>query len=43
MSAPQDGRTPLYVAALKGKVAVARVLMQAEANKESLGPVRARG
>jgi len=41
--APQHGKTPLYAAAEMGKVAVAQVLLQAGADKEAEGPVRAMG
>ena len=41
MGAPQGGRTPLFVAAVQGKEAVAQVLLLAGADKEATDPVRA--
>ena len=38
--APQAGRTPLFVAALRGHVEVAQVLHEAGANKEAKDEVR---
>ena len=42
MGALQEGRTPLFFAAHKGKEAVAQVLLQAGANKEEPATVRTR-
>jgi ankyrin repeat protein len=39
---PQHGHTPLFTAAFQGNVAVAQVLLQAEADKEATDPARAR-
>ena len=36
----QNGRTPLFMAAWKGKVAVAQVLLGAGANKEAKDTVK---
>ena len=40
--APQDGATPLFIAAEKGRLAVARILLDAGANTEAKDKVRAR-
>jgi hypothetical protein len=42
-SALQYGRTPLFIAAQAGKEAVAQVLLEAGADTEAPGSVRARG
>jgi len=40
--APQDGHTPLWIAAFRGNEAVEQVLLQAGAEKEATDKVRAR-
>ena len=41
--APQDGYTPLFIAAFKDNVAAAQMLLQAGADMDAQTPVRARG
>ena len=40
--APQDGHTPLWIAAFRGNEAVEQVLLQAGADTEATDKVRAR-